>query len=177
MRLVHLSSFLCIACFALCACTSTEKPTSPAPASSPSSTASVNSAIYRNDALGFSIELPATWYAPGTSDTDPHFYESKACSEQDRITCDAFEVQNQDSEFAEGPDAVLKAGVSAGLKPERLTALIPEAIVIESPPDGPAEGWYYEYHIFFSREKREFLIFSNDRKLESSIFPTMKLIK
>ena len=173
-----LSAVLYTACLAVGACTSLVKPTNAVPASfSSSSTIGISNVVYRSEALAFTIELPSGWYLRPGDDTDPHFYETKECSEQDNITCAAFEVQNHDTQFAEGPDGAFRFAESEGLKPQKRSALIPDATVIETGVRAGAEGWYFEYHVFFPKAKRRFLIFSNDKTLENDIFPTMKAMK
>jgi hypothetical protein len=131
--------------------------------------------IYKNEVLAFTIEVPSGWYLPAIDDTDPHFFETKACAESYNPTCAAFEIQNLDTEFAEGPDAVFNIAASEGLHPQKHLNLISDAIVIETSPEAGAEGWYFEYHVFFSKEKRRFLIFNNDKKIEKSILSTFKV--
>lgn len=130
--------------------------------------------IYGNEVLAFTIEMPSGWYLPAIDDTDPHFYETKMCAESYSTTCAAFEIQNHDTEFIEGPDAAFNTASSNGLNPQRYSTLIPGAVVIRTSPEAGAEGWYFEYHVFFTKSKRRFLIFSNDKNLENSIFVTLK---
>lgn len=148
--------------------------TSLTPTPTPTTT-NTDTKIYQNTTLGFQLTLPnKSWYTePGN---DPHLYANEACSQTDRVTCAALEVQNHDSEFAQGPDATFNSLKADGQSPVKLTSLIPGAIVIKSYAPGPAEGWSWEYDIFFTAAKKRFLIFTNDVSLEQSVLPTFKLL-
>lgn len=147
-----------------------QNPVSPTP-----NATNTNVKIYQNTTLGFQLTLPnKTWYTePGD---DPHLYANEACSQMDRLNCAALEVQNHDSEFVQGPDATFNSLKAYGQNPVKLTSLIPGAVVIKSDAPGQAEGWSWEYDIFFSSVKKRFLIFTNDVSLEQSVLPTFKLL-
>jgi outer membrane murein-binding lipoprotein Lpp len=150
--------------------TPTQNSASPTPAQTNTTTK-----IYQNTTLGFQLTLSnKSWYTePGN---DPHLYATEACSQMDRPNCATLEVQNHDGEFAQGPDATFNGLNADGQNPVKLTSLIPGAIVIKSNAPGPAEGWSWEYDIFFSSAKKRFLIFTNDVSLEQSVLPTFKLL-
>lgn len=136
--------------------------------------------IYQNTTLNFQLTLPdKLWYfTPGQPD-DPHLYATKKCYENAQLyaDCQALEIQNNDADFSQGIDATFTKAKSDERKPVKLTSLIAGATVIKAEAPGPAEGWKYEYDLFFLKEQKGFLIFTNDEKLEKSILPTFKLIE
>ncbi len=135
--------------------------------------------IYYNNLLKFSLAFPnEDWYLPSATDNDPHFYANAECANNENIDCPALEIQNHDndSEFLKGWEAMFNTLKADGQNPIKLSSLIPGATVIKSNAPGPAEGWDYEYDIFFQTIKRRFLIFTNDETLEKDIIPNFRLI-
>lgn len=135
--------------------------------------------IYHNPTLGFRVTLPnSTWYASKElTDDDPHLYTNKKCSEGYGPNCDALEIQGHDSDSAlkKGADAYFYSLKEYGSDPIKLVSLIPNAIVIRSKAPGPAEGWKYQYNVFFQSQKKIYLIFTNNLRLEKNILPTFQL--
>lgn len=132
--------------------------------------------IYTNSEVGFSLTLPKGWYLPSTTDNDPHFYETQACSNQDRIDCLALEI-SQSGYSASQIDQAFNDAKGNGGTPTKTTTLVSGATVIKGFVPGPAEGWSYEYHVFFIAQNKAFTIFTNDEKLETSVLATFKLAK
>lgn len=148
----------------------------PTPTSTPTPTTTGQLNTYINSQVGFSLTLPKGWFLPSTTDNDPHFYETQACSNQDRIDCLAIEI-SQSSYSASQIDQALSDAIGNGGTPTKTTSLISGATVIKGYAPGAAEGWSYEYDVFFIAQNKTFTIFTNDKKLETSVLPTFKLAK
>lgn len=143
---------------------------------------------YFNSVSNYSIDIPSeSWCLPSEIENDPHIYSDDSCLSYDSTTseesfyayapCIGFEIQDHgivepqenQSEF----DATFN---DKSVDPRILKSLIKDAVVIRSEAPGAAEGWSYEYDIYFPKEHRQFLIFSSNDSFEG-IFKTFTLIK
>lgn len=134
--------------------------------------------IYHNPTLGFHLRLPnAMWYMQPDSDKDPHLYINQKCSNDGGSNCPALEIQFHGNEGVDKKDidSYFSATEESGLHPIKQVSLIPGAVVIKSNAEGPAEGWKYEYKVFFQKEKKRYLVFTNDLSLEKNILPSFRL--
>lgn len=129
-----------------------------------------NPVTYHNTAFGFDLDVPsATWSLPDNASGDPHLYENAACAESERPNCLALEIQNQNN-FTD-----FNSTTTDGTGSVRLDSLVPMAQVIRSNAPDAAEGWSYEYDLFFPAAHRGFTIFTNNLALEKDVLPTFRL--
>lgn len=135
----------------------------------------VDTTTYVNKALSFSMKFPEEWYLPAKDDEDPHFYGTEECTRHDKITCLAMEVQQRD--YGNGPKAFFKTADSDGLHPLVRPNRVKGAAVIRTDIEDGIEGWSFAYHVFFPKEKRRFVVYTNDQGLAHSILPTMALTR
>lgn len=126
--------------------------------------------VYKNSVLGFELVLEQSWRLPDELDYDPHFFFD-GCSTK----CPAFEIQNHDIDFTDDKAELLTDLVTQERNPQELTSLIPSAVVIKSDAPERAEGWKYQYDVFFPAEKRRFLIFSNSEHIEKDVLSRFRL--
>ncbi len=128
--------------------------------------------IYQNTVFGIKLSFPNNvWCLPSSSDNDPHIYNGSACIYE---SCPGLEIRNHSNDSKFSFDILLNRATKEGRNPVVLSDLISDAIVIKSAAPGPAEGWLYEYGIFFKKNQRQFIIFTNNESIES-ILKTMKL--
>ena len=128
--------------------------------------------VYKNPSLGFSVGLPAGWYAPATTDNDPHFY---SCVHYE---CDmAFEIQRSDDIALNGFDAAMKQANDDQLRPTEMKWLVKGARVIKSDAPGAADGWNDQYLVIFEKEQRAYTVFVNGWRAERLILPSLKVLK
>jgi hypothetical protein len=133
---------------------------------------------YINSALGFELTFPdKSWVLPNATDTDPHFSSSQDCADGTYAygaDCRDLEIQDTSDEISSGPDTMFNNANAEGREPEKLTSLIPGAVVIKANFPGP-DGWVYEYSVFFKAAHKAFWIFTDATSLEQDILPTFKM--
>ena len=131
---------------------------------------------YENYILGFTMSFAPGWVLPKSNDNDPHFYYGQECIKNlDGLNapCPAMEVQGSDYR---NPEEVIQEYKDLdNFYVYEYGNLVPGAIVVKSSAPGPAEGWDYQYHIFFTEQKKSFLIFTNDENLEYGIVAGLRL--
>ncbi len=147
--------------------------------SSSSSDSSADTTVYSNTAYGFEITFPTGWYLPKADDTDPHFFETEECANQDNPDCPAFEIMGTTQLSANDKKAFLdSANDSSTVSLPKRLYVIPKATVVETGLGEGVEGWSYEYHVLFEDDDTILLtIFSSDKGLEKTVFPTMHIRK
>lgn len=151
-------------------------PVSPTPLNNPVKSQTMPAGVYTNPRMGFILSLPKGWVLPSATDDDPHFYANESCAKADRVTCEALEVQNHD-EQAMQIESLFSQARAEGREPVKLGSLIPGATVIRSAAPGPAEGWKYEYDIFYPAQKKMFLVFTNSLSIETTVLSTLTLLQ
>ncbi|MEI7741641.1 MAG: hypothetical protein WCJ29_03995 [bacterium] len=126
---------------------------------------------YTNTALGFSLGLPAYWYAPSAEDSDPRFYSCKY------YECPmAFEIIRTDDLVSRGFDVVMASANDAQLRPHEIK-LIPGARVIKSDAPVLTEGWLDQYLIMFPKENVGYTVYLNGWQAERLVLSTLRIAK
>lgn len=124
---------------------------------------------YHNLSYGFKISLPSDkWCSPSPHDKDPHLYDENGCGQNSQQPCHGIEVQDHSQYPVVEIDEIFKQIKKEGRNPVILSDFISGAMVIKSTAPSPAEGWVFEYNVFFSNQRR-FVIFSNVESFESVI--------
>lgn len=129
---------------------------------------------YVNTVMGIEVQMPSLdWCFPSHDHNDPHIYSSEGCrTDFNNQSCRAFEIQDHtsgSSELAIGYEERYQRLVEEKRNPYFLRDLIKGAIVIKSDAPGPAEGWTYEYDIYFENTSKKLLIFTGSNSVEDVI--------
>lgn len=150
----------------------------PVVSSTPASNSNnVATAVYKNTFGGYQLTFPnQLWVLPSVTDEDPHFYADADCAKLEVPDCPTFEIQAMGYPIEQGAEAYFQSLKRDGSNPVKLSSLISGAIMYKF-TDPTAEGWSYEYAIFFLAEKKSFLAFADNSGAVESILPTFKLLK
>ena len=125
--------------------------------------------IYKNQAIGLQLSVPAGWYIPTAEDSDPHFY---ICAMDPNIRqgiVDGFEIQNH-------TDLLEENGTFDLQDYKEVPTVATGARVYQDLGEVGAGGWGYGYYISFPAEKRLFFIFTHEDVSTYSFFNTLKPI-
>lgn len=124
--------------------------------------------VYKNRVNGFSLMVPKGWLLPDPNDNDPHLYDERGCGQNSQQPCFGIEIQYGGNDSSVTIEQMFQQILEEKRNPVMLPDLISNALVIKSDAPGPAEGWIYEYDIFFNGQYKV-LIFSNKESFESVI--------